>query len=466
MNIVFCSAEVAPFAKVGGLGDVVGSLPKALTQCGEDVIVCVPQYGCIPKEEFHLIDTEFAFAVEHQGKSYPIRILEHPLPGSTVKVYFFANQDLYGSLAEIYPQLIPEREALRYEVLGKAILAFLKQLNWHPDILHIQDWHTANITVFLKTVYSEDPFYQNTGTVLTIHNMAYQGIIDGINWLKEGLIHSDALVAVSPTYAREIQTPISGAGLEDVVRQERHKLYGILNGIDMTLFNPETDPFIAQRYDVETAAQGKAACKVSLQMEVGLEVSPEIPLLGMVTRLVEQKGLDLLISAIPQIENLPFQLVILGTGQEIYESRLKQFNQTTRNIRSIVGFNLALGQHIYAGSDLFLMPSLFEPCGLGQMIALRYGAVPLVRKTGGLADTVFDIDEMPAEGNGFVFENPTPEALRATMERAMLQWSRHEVGWWAMVRRGMSHDFSWIHSAQAYQKVYQVVYQKALQRIS
>ncbi len=464
MRIVFCAAEAAPFAKVGGLGDVVGSLPQALMRQGDDVIVCIPLYGSISKDDHPLFDTGIRVQIEKHGHTYPLQVYEAMLPNSEVKIYFFANEELYGRFNEVYPQSQPYFEALRYEVLGHGIFSFLKQINWQPDIFHLHDWHTANMAVFLKEDYRNDPFFQNVRSVLSIHNMAYQGIVDGTNWLRLGITYSDALVAVSPTYAREILTPEGGADLQDVVREQEHKLAGVVNGIDMALFNPKTDVFIPKQYGPDTAQTGKAICKKALQVEVGLEQTSDLPVFGMVTRLVEQKGLDLMMDALPHLANLPAQFVILGSGMPDYEERFREMNQLTPNIRSVIGYNVSLGQHIYAGADLFLMPSRFEPCGLGQMIALRYGSVPLVRKTGGLADTVFDVDAEPGRGNGFVFEDYTTDALCRTIDRAIARWQQRSPDWWDMVRRGMTQDFSWEQSAKAYHNIYESLHQRSLQR--
>jgi starch synthase len=460
MKILFCAAEAAPFAKVGGLGDVVGSLPKALANLGDEVIVCLPHYGSITSDAFTLYETGLSFSVTHEGQPYPFRVMESVLPGTSVRVFLLGNQVLFGDSKEIYPAGQSEFEALRFEVFGKAVLPFLKALDWRPDIFHLHDWHTSNIAWLLKT--QPDDYFNHAGMVLSIHNMAYQGIVHGINWLEEGLLHADAVIAVSPTYAQEILTPIAGAGLESILRGQPHKLFGILNGLDETLFNPATDVFLSKRYTVETASEGKAACKASVQMEIGLPLSKTVPMFGMVTRLVEQKGLELLLPILPELAKLPAQFAFVGTGESAYEEALKAANQDTDNIRSIIGFNLALGQEVYGGSDLFLMPSHFEPCGLGQMIALQYGSVPLVRKTGGLADTVIDIDADSDGGNGFVFEPYTSEALLETIQRAINHWQDPGSLWQTMVRRGMTHDFSWRQSAAEYRKIYQNVCQMRL----
>lgn len=465
MKIAFCAAEASPFAKIGGLGDVIGSLPKALANLGEDIIVCIPYYGCIASEGWNFIDTGIDFAIGHRQKEFKIRVLEGILPGSSVVIYFFDNPELYGKPQHVYILDDPEFEVLRFEVFGKAVLQFLRQSGWKADLLHLHDWHTANLSVYLKEFNYPDGFFKHTGTVLTLHNMAYQGIAYETNWLQEGLIHSDALVAVSPSYAREIMTESAGAGLESVVRSQQHKLYGILNGIDTTLYNPATDLFIPYRYDSTSAESGKGTCKRVLQQEIGLPPNPDVPLFGMVTRIVEQKGFDLLIEALRQCSNLPAQFAILGTGEMEYERQLKAFNTETPNIRSRIEYNVALGQLIYAGSDMFLMPSRFEPCGLGQMIALRYGSLPVVRKTGGLADTIIDLEEFPDCGNGFLFEEYTTDAIASVIRRAASAWQKRSPDWWSAVRRGMARETGWEQSAQEYRKVYESVHQRTMQEV-
>jgi starch synthase len=465
MRAVFCAAEASPFAKVGGLGDVVGSLPKALAACGVEVMVCLPAYGCITDEEHILAETGIEFTVTYLERTFPIRVLESKLPGSNVPVYFFANDELYGKPIEVYPQGEPAFTVQRFEVLGLSIFQLLKTLNWKPDVFHLHDWHTANMAVLLKEDFRQDPLFQHAGTVLTIHNMAYQGVLKGYNTLKEGILYSDALVAVSPNYAQEITSAVGGAGLQGVVASQKKKLHGILNGIDMDLFNPATDPFLAWQYGPETVESGKAVCKEALQHQVHFKPNTEVPVFGMVVRLVEQKGIDLLLEILPELAKLPAQFVILGSGQKAYEERLTPVNATTDNIRCMVGYNLALGQQIYAGSDIFLMPSHFEPCGLGQLIALRYGTTPVVRKTGGLADTVFDIDADPVRGNGFVFEEYTSEAFLAAIKRALAHWQARSPEWWNRMKKVMVQDMSWDKSAREYLAVYETVHQQAVQRI-
>ncbi len=466
MKIVFCAAEAAPYVKVGGLGDVVGSLPKALVNVDPnvEVLVMLPQYGSLLDPSLELLDSGVSFQVEYHGQSYPFRVLEKTLPGSRVPIYFFANHELFGQYPGPYPGLHPTHEALRFEVFAQAVYAFLTHQHWDVDILHLHDWHTAPLAVFLKDHYQKHPLFQGTRTVLSIHNLAYQGNTGYHDWLAEGLEASDALVAVSPTYAHEILTPEGGANLEHIVQRQQHKLCGILNGIDTDLFNPATDVFLPARYDASTVQTGKATCKEALQMHMGLPVQPDVPLIGMVSRLAEQKGLDLILEAMPQLQALDAQFVFLGSGEPVYQDGLRQWNETSPNIRTMVGFNMALGQHIYAGADAFLMPSRFEPCGLSQMIALRYGTVPIVRQTGGLADTVFDSNNSSEKANGFCFRDYTPEAMIATVRRALATYTQNPSLWESLIQRGMTTDFSWAKSAQAYLNIYAYVKNKATLR--
>jgi len=448
MNIVFCAAECTPFAKVGGLGDVVGSLPKALEALGETVRIFLPFYGSIAEEGHAVSDTGIDFSLGYLDAVYPFRVLESLLPQSNIPVYFLDNHALFRSTDEIYPKNQELFEAQRLDIFAQAILSVLKIMEFQPDVLHVHDWHTARMAAWLKTDMASDSFYRQTQAVLSIHNMAYQGAPDGFNRLKSGLESADALVAVSPTYAKEILTPEDGCGLEDVLQTRPEKLSGILNGIDTNLFDPKTDQFLPVQYDTNSYITGKAAAKEGIQVALDLPRDPDVPLFGIVTRLVEQKGLDLLLPILPELAKLPAQFAILGSGEARYEDALKRANRETKNIRSLIGYHAALGQQIYAGSDAFLMPSRFEPCGLGQLIALRYGSVPVVRKTGGLADTISE------NVNGFVFTDYTAEAFLEAIERAIAVWQKDPQAWQKLILNGMSTDFSWQKSAMKYQQLY------------
>jgi starch synthase len=461
-RIVFCASEAAPFAKVGGLGDVVGSLPKALAGLGLKPLIVLPRYGFISPEEAHLTRLPHQITVNLMGKPVTLGVWQGKLPGTAhdqeVPVYFLEN-DIFTNRETVYPPN-PIQEVEGFLLLSKAVFPLLKALDLPPDILHLHDWHTAPACIDLLEERKRDPFFARTRSVLTLHNMMYQGTHhpSGINWLGEGLRSADFVTAVSPTYAKEIQTPELGEGLEGATRQlaAEQRLVGILNGIDTELFDPMRDTFIPEHYDIQTARAGKSLCKRIIQQELGLPLQPEVPLFGMVTRLTEQKGFDLLLPIMEWLANRQAQWVILGTGDPGYESLLRECNARFKNIRSYIGFNLALAQKIYAGSDVFVMPSRFEPCGLGQLIAFRYGAVPLVRATGGLADTVIDIRSHYQLGNGFTFGPYQSSALLEAVDTAISYYQDTE-SWNHLIHNGMSEDYSWERSAKAYKEVYQTV---------
>ncbi len=455
MKTVFCSAEVAPFSHAGGLGDVLGSLPRAVSELGVDCMIITPRYGLIDPEAHRLEPTGLAFDIQFHGKDYPVTIWKGTLPRSNVPVYFVDNYDLFGARKQVYPYGQPAWELEGFLVFSQSVFELLRRLHYRPDILHVHDWHTGSVAVTLADIRPYDQYFSRTQSVLTIHNISYQGVYGETNWLKEGILKADAITTVSPTYAQEIQTPEFGAGLDGVIRASCQKVSGILNGIDTELYNPQVDAFITTHYDIKTFVQGKAACKEALQMELGLPVEPETPLVGFVGRLADQKGLDLLLPVMKQLEasGTQVQFVVLGTGDPKMEDALKKLNGTARNVRSYIGFNTALAMKIYAGADLFAMPSAFEPCGLGQLIALRYGAVPLVRGVGGLSDTVSDVREDAETGNGFVFHAYSADKLQETLLDA-LQIYRDKPVWQDLIRRGLAVDHSWRPSAEAYQKLY------------
>jgi len=455
MRIVFCSAEVAPFSQAGGLGDVIGSLPRAMAGVGMDCTIITPMYGMIDPGERMLTQPGIAFEIHYRGKQYPITIWKGLLPRSEVPVYFVENYELFGARKEVYPYGQPEWELEGFLVFSQAVFELLRRLSLRPDIMHMHDWHTGSIAPTLTDIRPFDQYFSRTQSVLTIHNLNYQGVYDDTNWLKEGILNADAVTTVSPTYAQEIQTPEYGAGLDGVIRQCAQKVSGILNGLDTELYNPESDAFITAQYNANTFAQGKAACKADIQKELGLPVEPDVPLFGFVGRLADQKGLDILLPAIQALEKegLALQWAILGTGDPKMEAALKALNAKSQRVRSFIGFNTAMAMKIYAGSDIFVMPSAFEPCGLGQMIALRYGSVPVVRTVGGLKDTIFDVRTESERGNGFCFADYGASALQDVI-RAALQAYQNKQGWHELIRRGMAEDHSWRASAEAYRTLY------------
>ncbi|WP_373532911.1 glycogen synthase [Vampirovibrio sp.] len=455
MKVVFCSAEVAPFSQAGGLGDVLGSLPRAIAEQDTQAVIITPLYGLVDAEAHQLQKTDISFEVQFHGKAYPITIWKGLLPRSEVVIYFVDNYDLFGSRKQVYPYGQPEWELEGFLVLSQAVFELLRRVNYRPDILHVHDWHTASVATTLADIRPYDQYFSRTQSVLTIHNLNYQGEFGEINWLKEGILKADAVTTVSPTYAQEIQTPEFGAKLDPVIREYAHKVSGILNGIDTELYNPEADAFITTKYNRSNFAEGKKQCKEALQVEMGLPVVPGAPLIGFIGRLAEQKGLDILLQAMKEMDEQASkpQWVLLGTGDPKMEEALKGLNTKSQNIRTFIGFNTALAQKIYAGCDMFMMPSAFEPCGLGQLISLRYGTVPIVRGVGGLVDTITDVRNQPHRGNGFKFAEYSAAKLKETVQAAIDYYHNNAV-WPELVGRGMDEDHSWKPSAEAYKTLY------------
>lgn len=457
MKIAMCSSEVVPFAKTGGLADVVGALPLALENQDQEVVIILPYYKEVEKSKVKIN--------KGSGDFYQAVI------GKNIKVYFivqdkFYNRDnLYGDKHGDYPDNIE-----RFAFYCHSTLKLLKKIDFAPDIIHCHDWQSALIPVYLKELYKTDSFYKNTKTVLTIHNLGYQGLFEAqeysklgldskffnsesleffgrINLLKAGITFSDIVTTVSPTYSKEIQTEVLGFGLEGVLEKRRDSLYGILNGLDYTIWNPETDKFIAQKYSLDNLT-GKTKNKEDLQKLCGLPVNPELPLVGIVSRLATQKGFKLLTESIEAVCKLDLQLVILGTGEARYHHLLEEAAKKHKKTFSLhIKFDDELAHKIYSGSDMFLMPSEYEPCGLGQLIALKYGSVPLVYKTGGLADTV-------NAQNGFLFEAYNKEALLNTVKTAVKTYS-DKVKWNKMIANAMKCSFSWENSAIQYIQIYE-----------
>ncbi|MDP2905627.1 MAG: glycogen synthase GlgA [Candidatus Omnitrophota bacterium] len=457
MKIAFCASEVVPFAKTGGLADVAGALPLALEAAGCEVIVIMPGYEVVRRSSSVVRRLK-------EGISYAVI-------GKNIKVYFiendkyFGRDGLYGGKSGDYPDNLE-----RFSYYCRRALELLKEINFRADIIHVNDWQAALIPVYLKSIYSQDTFYKNTRTVLTIHNLGYQGLfpreefsktgldpglfnIDGlefygkINILKGGLEFCDVITTVSPTYALEIQTAELGFGLEGVLRERGSRVFGILNGLDYSVWDPAVDNLIAKDYSIHSL-EDKYINKEDLQKSCGLTPDKETMLAGIVTRLAEQKGLDILTPVIGNICKMGLQLVILGTGDLKYHRLLQKAAKKYPGLISLnLKFDNRLAHRIYAGADLFLMPSQYEPCGLGQMISLRFGTIPLVFKTGGLADTV-NID------NGFVFDKYSRQDLLAAGKQAAAAF-RDKAGWRARMERAMRCDFSWEGAAKAYLKVYE-----------
>lgn len=475
MQIVFASAECAPFVKTGGLGDVAGSLPAALVRAGAEVIVMVPKYATIKDEYKAQMEhfSDFYVSLGWRNEYCGLEKLEHD--GVT---YMFIDNERY--FARDYPYGFFD-DGERFAFFSKAITESLQHLpaGFECDILHCNDWQTALAPVFLREFYQGLPLYDRVKTVFSIHNVAFQGQFSdtvmedilgvahipaaasqlrcdacSINYMLGALRYADAITTVSPTYANEIQTPEFGEGLDGVLRERSYALQGILNGIDVAGFDPATDKRIAANYTVEDRS-GKAVCKAKLQEELGLEVRDDRPLMVMVTRLTRQKGLDLVMYALDRILAGGVQVAVLGTGDRDYEDGLRYFqDKYPGTMAARIEFDPALSQRMYAAADMFLMPSKFEPCGLSQIIAMRYGTLPIVRETGGLKDTVQPYNEFTGEGTGFSFTNFNGDEMGdAVFRAARLFWDNRDA-WNQLVTQAMSQDFSWTRSADKYLDLY------------
>ena len=475
MQIVFASAECAPFVKTGGLGDVAGSLPAALVRAGAEVIVMVPKYATIKDEYKAQMEhfSDFYVSLGWRNEYCGLEKLEHD--GVT---YMFIDNERY--FARDYPYGFFD-DGERFAFFSKAITESLQHLpeGFECDILHCNDWQTALAPVFLREFYQGLPLYDRVKTVFSIHNVAFQGQFSdtvmedilgvahipaaasqlrcdacSINYMLGALRYADAITTVSPTYANEIQTPEFGEGLDGVLRERSYALQGILNGLDVAGFDPATDKRIAANYTVEDRS-GKAVCKAKLQEELGLEVRDDRPLMVMVTRLTRQKGMDLVMYALDRILSGGVQVAVLGTGDRDYEDGLRYFqDKYPGTMAARIEFDPALSQRMYAAADMFLMPSKFEPCGLSQIIAMRYGTLPIVRETGGLKDTVIPYNEFTGEGTGFSFSNFNGDEMGdAVFRAARLFWDNREA-WNQLVTQAMSQDFSWTRSADKYLDLY------------
>lgn len=458
MKIVMVASEVVPFAKTGGLADVAGALPLALEKQGQDVIIIMPGYKAV-----HNLKTP-AIKNFQEGVSYATI-------GKNIRVYFIDNEiyfgrdQLYGEKTGDYKDNLE-----RFSYFAKKALELLKVIKFKPDIVHCHDWQSALVPVYLKTTLADDPFFKGTKTVFTIHNIGYQGLFpkdqlskagldwgvfntdmleyyDQINLLKGGIVFSDVINTVSDTYSKEIQTKEFGFGMEGILNKRKADLFGIINGLDYAIWDPSTDNKIVENFSPKDLA-GKKAAKADLQKLSKLPVKDTVPLFGIVSRLAQQKGFDILAEGIDAICKMDLQLVILGTGDQKYHNILEAMVKKYPKVISLhIKFDDALAHKIYAGSDIFLMPSKYEPCGLGQMISLRYGTVPLVFKTGGLADTVND-------KNGYVFEKYSKDELNKTIKKAVKDFKARKT-WQDLMLRGMKCNFSWSAQSKKYIELYE-----------
>ncbi|MGB8929835.1 MAG: glycogen synthase GlgA [Anaeromyxobacteraceae bacterium] len=473
MEVLFVASEVAPYSKTGGLGDVAGALPRALAARGHAVAVVTPRYGFIDPVKHGLEPLHKAIRVRGERTSVWVK-------RGKVPVYFIEHERWFGSRRGLYGELGRDYEdnAERFAFLARAALALPSGVGLRPRIVHANDWQTGLVPWVLKREHAGDPLLQGVKSVFTIHNLSYQGVFpkevlpqlglpwelfrfdaaefhDRLNFMKAGITFADRLTTVSPTYAREILTPLAGWGLDGLLRHRARDLTGILNGIDVHAWDPAHDPHLPAHYSPHRMA-GKGSCKAALQRELGLPVRDDVPLIGMVGRLVEQKGLDLVVPSLAQLLSLDVQVAVLGTGRPDFEQAFAAAAAARpERIAARIGFDERTAHRIEAGADLFLMPSQFEPCGLNQLYSLRYGTVPVVRAVGGLEDTVEDYDGW-RRGTGFKFREYDARSLLTALRRAVEAW-RDARAWRAIVARGMAQDFSWDRSAERYEALYQAL---------
>lgn len=486
MNILFATSEVAPFAKTGGLADVCGSLPVALARLGHNVAVIMPAYRHVHASGQPIEPTGVKFDVPIGNKIVRGRLLTGTLPGSNVPVFFVENND-YFDRPELYRVKGEDYKdnCERFAFFSRAAIEAIRLLKLTVDVVHCHDWQTGLIPALLNIEYLHSQGYEEIGSLLTIHNLAYQGLfwhwdmgLTGLDWkyfnmhqmefygklnlLKTGIIFADGITTVSQRYAEEIQSPDLGCGLEGVLQQRSEVLEGIVNGIDDEVWNPASDPHLPRQYDVSGWREGKAAAKAALQAELGLPLFPETPLIGLIGRLADQKGWDLVGEVMRKwVRETEAQWVILGTGEPKYHALLEELSRDApQKVAARLTFSEPLAHRIEAAADLFLMPSHYEPCGLNQMYSLRYGAVPVVRSTGGLADTVTDAtDETIANqtATGFSFVSYETAALEYALSRAISTYQHMPQVWGRIVETGMRRDWSWRRSAERYVEVYQRV---------
>jgi starch synthase len=492
-KVLLAASEVVGFAKTGGLADVAGSLPRALWRRGHQCAVLLPLYRAVRTGKVPLATTELTFNVPIGNRTVTGVLWQATLPGSEVPVYlveqaeFFERDDpaqghglyqftLPGGQKRDYPD-----NCERFIFFSRSVLEAIRLLDFWPDVLHLNDWQTGLVPVYLKEQYGQQPGYERLRTLFTIHNLAYQGqfwhwdmLLTGLDWrlfnyrqlefygqlnfLKAGIVFADWVSTVSPTYAKEIQTPYYGCGLEGVLAERRDRLVGIVNGVDYAVWNPATDPHLAATYDAETVAQRKPLCKAALQRRCGLPQEPRTPLVGVVARLVEQKGLDLVVRIAEPLVRQGVQLVVLGEGEAAYHRMLLDLrSRFPTRLGVVFAFDEGLAHQIEAGADIFLMPSQYEPAGLNQLYSMKYGTVPVVRATGGLADTITDCTPQTlaaGSATGFTFVAYTPSVLLATVQRALQMYLDFPEQWLSLMRTGMRQDWSWDRIAAEYEELY------------
>ncbi|KPL01106.1 MAG: glycogen synthase [candidate division Zixibacteria bacterium SM23_73_3] len=489
LKILIASPEVVPFAKTGGLADVCGALPKALAKLGHQVKVILPKYRMVDEKEFKLSGLKTDIPLIPVGdKNVKITVKNYNLPSPKVE-YLFVVCDEYYDREELYKDQSTgfdyKDNDERFVLFARGTLEILKARGWQPDIVHANDWQSALMAAYLKTIYADDPFFEQTASVFSIHNLAYQGnfpksALDkigvskdlfypasafefwgNVNFMKAGISYADVMNTVSETYAVEIQSSSEfGHGLEGVLRTRNADLYGIVNGIDYDVWSPEKDKLISYNYSLKDISNKRKNKELLLKLCNLPLSSRDIPLIGIISRLADQKGFDLLAKIGDELLSLDLQLVILGTGEEKYHRLFKEMRVKCSDKISVnLGFDNPLAHLIEAGSDMFLMPSRYEPCGLNQLYSLKYGTVPIVRKTGGLADTIENYDLQTGEGTGFVFKNYDASELMDTIKLALRVYKEKDA-WLKLMKNGMKKDFSWETAAKKYVEIYQKAIQK------
>ena len=473
-KILFAASESVPFIKTGGLADVVGSLPKWFDKKEYDVRVIIPKYMCIDEKWKSKMQYVDHFYMDLCWRRQYVGIMQMELDGVT---YYFIDNEYYFSGPKPYGDVRYDLE--KFAFFSRAVLSALPVIGFRPDIIHCHDWHTGLIPVYLKDSFAYSEFYQGIKSIMTIHNLKFQGVwdintikdiaglsdyyftsdklkdYDNGNYLKGGIVYADWVTTVSDTYAEEIKMPFYGEGLDGLLRARSNCLSGIVNGIDYDEYNPETDENIAKNYSVANFRKEKVKNKVALQKELGLEVDPKKMMIGLVSRLTDQKGLDLVAYIMDELCSDAIQFVVLGTGEDRYENMFRHFDwKYGQSVSANIYYSEAMSHKIYAACDAFLMPSLFEPCGLSQLMSLRYGTVPIVRETGGLKDTVEPYNEFEGTGTGFSFANYNAHEMLGTIRYAEKVFYDKKRDWNKIVERGMKVDFSWKTSAEKYKNLY------------
>ena len=479
LEIIQFSSEISPYSKVGGLGDVVRSLPRALRRMGHHVSVVTPLYRFVKEHGFHLKKIDLELELHYGGRNFKFEYFK-TISQDKYPVFFVSQKELFGRSNRVYGT---KQDGLRFFLFSLSSLELLKSLHWKADVLHCHDWQTGLIPNFLKTRYKKDRLLSSQATLFTIHNLMFQGPVNWwevspekrdsgkgeppedlekiqwLNFIKRAILYSDLINTVSERYAKEIMTPKFGCGLDKYLRKRKNSVYGIINGIDYHVFNPKYDKHIYINYGVDNL-KDKTRNKVLLQKEFHLEVNQHLPIIGMANRLTEQKGFELILKILEFLLKLPLQIAIIGGGEKSYADIFRKFQKKyPKKLLFIFPFREDLGRKIYAASDLYLMPSRFEPCGISQLISLRYGSIPIVHKVGGLTDTITDYNPTTGKGNGFVFDSYTSLDLLAAIIRAIENY-RHRKQWKNLVSQAMKESYSWKLPAEKYVALYRKAIEK------